>query len=269
MALPWNAITPEETKVNAADGQSLNDKYRLNQDNIRARVRDTPTDANWVNRSHLKTAQQELSQVFVIVGTKMWAHDVATAGYTTKYILYNITGGGAVSFAGPVTFTSVGEYGFIPETKFLVNTFFLRSRYIQASRNEPIIWIKKHILRGVETMVFDPESSGFGIPFGDDLTDCEILVIELRRSVKLCEHLFQHYSREQSFLSQIERGLNLGAIILKDQVDPLLPEEDDKLTWLLTSGFDTDYDVVKSGAAPALYVPDVKVVNFTFDETKM
>lgn len=60
MALPWNGMTPQETDVNSGVSQTIGDKLRTNLDNLRARVRDTPTDANWVAQAHLKTALQEV-----------------------------------------------------------------------------------------------------------------------------------------------------------------------------------------------------------------
>lgn len=91
MALPWSNITPEETDVNSALSQSLMDKLRTNQDNIRARVRDTPTDANWLRRAHIKVAT---GSVLAGASVDVTMNDYAFFPAIRGTVLYNPGAGG-------------------------------------------------------------------------------------------------------------------------------------------------------------------------------
>ena len=153
------------------------------------------------------------------------------------------------------------------------NSLFVRFRYVQASRDYPVVYLCREKTTGhVKHAHFHPEGAGYDHPFGDYRKglppELEIVAIELKRSSELCEHLYKNHTNENCFLTQIMLGVWTGAIELKGHADPLMPKESAGSQWLWDNGFRDPYDIVKSDAAPALYAPDVKVVDFAFDKLK-
>lgn len=209
--------------------------------------------------------------------------------------------------AAHITFSSVGSYGFYPQVRGNIaaatgawqlmglpgvgghthrnpgttyitsagltvtdNTHYIQIRYIQASRNFPVVYIKRHIPTGdVIGIHFDPECGGYENPFhtaGQDMTDMEVFAIELNRNVVLKKHLYANYGKaDRSWCYQIGLGLFVGAIELKEKIEPLKPNmTDEQKQWMDSMGLVYSHDVNKTDTTPALYSPNVKVVDFEF-----
>jgi hypothetical protein len=205
------------------------------------------------------------------------------------------------------TFSNVGAYGFYPRIKvsgvnkgecfirgddgndwgtsyttqiYMKNTdvagtvtYYAIIRYIQASRNEPVVWLVQESDGNISGIHFSPECCGYDTPWPNHprKDSIKIFAIELKRSPELCKHLFKNFGKAgESWCWQIGLAIHEGLIHFKSQTDPLLPNMTDKQRrWMIDNGLDHDYDVSKTTSAPALYHPDVKVLDFSFDVDKL
>lgn len=172
-----------------------------------------------------------------------------------------------------VELTDVGEYGFYPATKaanghahlgvggdndsayktwFSVMaveavaggvTGWAKVRYVKASRDYPVVWLRRVRQTGeVKAMVFAPECKGARHPFMTFDSDTEyIQAIEISRHYKLKKHLYRNIA-DRGVIWQVALGLLFDAIVIGKPAEPIKPIEE----------------------APALYRPDVSVVDFVF-----
>lgn len=199
---------------------------------------------------------------------------------------------------GNSEFSDVGQYGFYPQIKDSValgysariasgvtNTTYktyinlsgssgtpeARIRYIEASRDFPVVWIRREKSTGlIMNTHFSPECTGESHPWElMDNSGMNIYAIELKRNPEICEHLYSNFGKaDESFLWQINLGLLLEIVKLGKAVKPLKAKQTKGSKWMKENKFN-HYDIaIKTDTAPGLYAPGVKVVDFTFDKTK-
>lgn len=261
--MAWQTIAASETDANSPLNQTLMGKIRGNLDKL---------GDNTSGHSHSGGAAGE--------GPK-----IHQGGLQTSIQEATVGGWGSNPFSANYVLGSVGSYGFWPQIKvddptFVNNldlrvlvdldsapvsyttyinlsfnitsnvyrTLFASFRYIQASRDEPVVWLLRKKSTGeIIGSIFDPETSGLSHPFadqGDNLDpDLEVAVLELKRDDMLRFHLFKNLT-SFGLLWQIKLGLALGVIKIKEQVAPLFE-------------------------APSLMSRDVKVLDFDFFPEKV
>jgi hypothetical protein len=203
-----------------------------------------------------------------------------------------------------VTFASVGSYGFYPQVKGSVfnatggwrisdpaadpgttyvtiaylthtdGTHYIQIRYIQASRDCPVVYLRRNKITGnIINIHFDPECSGYNHPWanGNDNSDFDILAFELKRDQNLCEHLYTNYGKAgESWCWQIGLGLFTGAIVLGEKTSPLKSDMTiEQKEWMIEAGYEKPYHVNITDTTPALYHSEVKVIDFNFDPKKL
>lgn len=261
--MAWQTIAASETDANSPLNQTLMGKIRGNLDKL---------GDNTSGHSHSGAAAGE--------GPKIHQGGLQTS---IQEVMLFRTGPGA--YSANYVLSSVGSYGFWPQVKVdngalvdnidlrvlvdldsapvsyttyinlsfnitsnVQRTLFAGVRYIQASRDEPVVWLLRKKSTGeIIGSIFDPEASGLSHPFADQEdnpdSDLEVAVLELKRDDMLRFHLFKNLT-SFGLLWQVKLGLALGVIKLKEQVAPLLE-------------------------APSIMSKDVKVLDFDFFPEKV
>jgi len=138
------------------------------------------------------------------------------------------------------------------------------TRRIQASRDFPLVWIRRNKEDGyISGMAFRPEGTGNSPPFLIKKPETEILCMQLKQSPELCEYLWHNFYKTGSWLQQVRELMDMNALIINGEDQPMLAEKTNKTDFLKAFGEDDPE------AAPCLYHPDVKLVKFKFDKTKL
>lgn len=277
--MAWSAIAAAETDADSPLNQALMDKIRGNLDQLYA---DTGSGAG-IAQGNLKTTTEEETFATTTGDLTQWViGNVKTIGasYVTavSYLYYDkgaadgARWNAAAATVYQETFASVGSYGFFPQIKYDANTAYIQIRYIQASRDEPIVFLRvRKADNFIEAAQFNPEARGDRHPFinywegegyaNDPHGEYDFVCIQLKDSPLLCEHLYKNYGKAgHSWLWQIYLALYTGIIRLSGPGVARLPAYTDK-----TKDYEA-FDLVDPTIAPCLHHPDTKLMSFDFDQ---
>jgi hypothetical protein len=223
-----------------------------------------------IAQGNLKTSTEEESEALGAgVGQNETFSDVGEHGFGPRFKSGTAN---CDYYAYPISTTNAStSYGTYVYLYAVDNqTLYAQIRYIQSSRNCPVVWLKRNTITGdIVGIHFSPECGGYESPFkaaGQDLADMEVLALELDRSPDLKKHLFENYGKAGgSWCWQIGLGLFTGAVTLGNTASPIAPDMTaEQKQWMIEAGYDKPHHVNMTDAAPALYSPEVKVVSFDF-----
>ena len=244
--MTWQTIAASETDANSPLNQNLMDKIRGNLEALR-----DGSAAAWagiISQAMLKTSTQEV----YVTAQQDQNFNLYSAGDYGFYPRIKVTGGSTGHEARIAYEPSNQNYWYNLWLKAGTgNSVYAQVRYIQASRDEPVVWLLRRIGTGeVLAAVFDPEARGETHPFLDwrgREGEADIVCLELKRDDRLRLHLFENYRKAgESWLGQIAFGLFVGALALKEKAAPRL----------------------EKGAAPCLHAKGIACLDFAFDPAK-
>ena len=231
--MAWQDIGADETDADSPLNQTLMDKIRGNLDALH--------DGGGVTSAGLKAGLQEVSTNST-TGVNL---ELASAGEFAFFP--RIKSGSSPGWASanlPVQVLTGGNYKTMVWLQSYASavTVFASVRYVQASRDEPVVWLERVRETGeVISSVFDPEGSGDAPPFINMEEDREAVAIELRRSDALRRHLFNNIN-DYGVLWQVHLGMLTGEIKPGRAASPMMGAD----------------------RAPALHHRSAKVVDFTY-----
>ena len=182
-------------------------------------------DGEQIAQGGLKTALEEVSVTNSAGGTNVTLSNAGEHGFYPRIKSDNAGRNVTVQIASG--YTSTEAYATIIDMMVVTDTCFAQFRYIQASRDEPVLWLLREKATGLQlASSYQPECIGDSHPFNDwngaPLNDThEILCLQLSDDIRLRRHL-EHGFKEHGYLWQLHLGLYTGKIKLKEHGIPRL-----------------------------------------------
>jgi len=253
--------------------EDLMKDYRDRDDECLDYIQASAGYQNWVAQAHLKSSTEEQSIAAGAIPGVLIFVNVGEYGFYPRVHSSSDAGGSDMSIGVDLGINyGVNSLAYVTQVYVSggagANPTYAKIRYVQASRNEPVVWIKRDKANSeILGLHFDPECIGFGQIFDPDLH--ELFCLQLKNNKAFCKKLFKDYHHSgDSFLMQVQSALDSGALTLKGSAQPRLPKTDEAHEKMKAGGMLAPYLISKSGAAPALYAPDVRLVDFHYDPTR-
>ena len=217
--MAYSEITAAETDTDSESNQTLWDKVKDNFTYLYNCVIGTTT--RWVHRAYLATDTIEVSQGSGPSGANKLVDDAGGYGFWPT-----IKGSGAgteVTFSGSLASTPGTTYA----TRVYLavgsaGTAYVKMRYVQATRDEPVMWMLKNLATGnYDSVCYFPEGSFKYIPFDEDLSGKDVYAIQLKNFPDILNAINAAKTTfDDSRLIPFSLGVLLGQIVLKGPDKP-------------------------------------------------
>lgn len=266
----YDGILTSEVDADSPQNEDLWTKVKGNFEYTIARIQNTPTDANWVRRNHLKTDGETVaisraagegagttSHVCVFSNTdgygfraRIKVNNSDNMGLLSVRDIYKATPCAAYeSYAARIYMSLTTSSG-------VDRTMYALVHYIQGSQDRPTVWMLRRISDGFVTAShYDPETKNpqehYLVEQMRELTaetkeEWEVVCVELNRCPELVKHMRKHEERFD-MLEQTHMAIYYGIIGLGEKTKPV-------------------NDRKKS---PRLYHPEIKALDFDLDVEKL
>lgn len=184
-------------------------------------------DGELIAQGALKTTTEEVS--VTNANTNVTLSNVGSYGFYPQ--IKSDSAGRNMTVQIANAYSSLTSYATIVFISIVVDTGFAQFRYVQASRDEPVLWLLREKVTGLQlASSYQPECGGETHPFndinGEPLNDThEILCLQLNDNILLRRHLEEN-AKQYGYLWQLHLGLYTGQIKITGNANPRLDSEE-------------------------------------------